>query len=52
MGASSTDHGRPGKVDLLDEINGALERMTSDGTLQRLYDEWFPGMRVPDSVLK
>ena len=40
------------KPDLLDEINGALGEMKSDGTLQRLYGRWFPGVRVPESVLK
>jgi polar amino acid transport system substrate-binding protein len=37
--------------DLLDQINGALKEMKDDGTLQKFYDKWFPGVQVPDAVL-
>src|SRR5262245_49269946 len=40
-----------GDTDLGDKINGALQEMKDDGTLQKLYDKWFPGLKVPDSVL-
>jgi polar amino acid transport system substrate-binding protein len=40
-----------GDKDLLDEINGALKDMKDDGTLQKFYDKWFPGVKVPEAVL-
>jgi ABC-type amino acid transport substrate-binding protein len=36
---------------LRDEVNKALKEIKDDGTLQSLYDKWFPGVTVPDSVL-
>lgn len=36
---------------LREEINKALKEIKDDGTLQSLYDKWFPGVKVPDSVL-
>lgn len=40
-----------GNTDLLDQINGALKEMKDDGTLQKFYERWFPGVQVPDTVL-
>ena len=28
---------------LVDPVNDALQEMKSDGTLERIQDEWFPG---------
>lgn len=36
---------------LREEINKALKEIKDDGTLQSLYDKWFPGVKVPDAVL-
>ena len=36
---------------LREEINKALKEIKDDGTLQGLYDKWFPGVKVPDTVL-
>lgn len=36
---------------LREEINKALKEIKDDGTLQSLYDKWFPGVKVPDTVL-
>ena len=36
---------------LREEVNGALKEIKDDGTLQKLYDKWFPGVEVPASVL-
>lgn len=37
--------------ELQDNVNSALQEMKDDGTLQQLYEKWFPGLQVPDSVL-
>lgn len=36
---------------LREEVNKALKEIKDDGTLQKLYDKWFPGVKVPESVL-
>lgn len=36
---------------LQDDVNGALVDMKGDGTLQKIYDDWFPGVKVPEAVL-
>lgn len=36
---------------LQDDINSALQEIKDDGKLQELYEKWFPGVTVPDSVL-
>jgi len=41
----------PDKNSLFEETNAALADMKDDGTFQKLYDKWFPGVTVPDSVL-
>jgi ABC-type amino acid transport substrate-binding protein len=38
-------------TDLLDQINEALVEIKDDGTLQKFYEKWFPGLQVPDTVL-
>ncbi len=35
---------------LLEEVNGHLSDMKSDGTMARLYEAWFGGAPSPDSV--
>ncbi len=41
----------PDSADLREQVNAALKEIKDDGTLQELYDKWFPGVTVPDSVL-
>jgi ABC-type amino acid transport substrate-binding protein len=42
----------PGKDSpLLEDLDEALSEMKDDGTLQQIYDKWFPGTDVPDAVL-
>lgn len=36
---------------LLEDLDEALSEMKDDGTLQEIYDKWFPGTDVPDAVL-
>jgi ABC-type amino acid transport substrate-binding protein len=36
---------------LQEDLDEALSEMKDDGTLQKLYDTWFPGTEVPDPVL-
>jgi ABC-type amino acid transport substrate-binding protein len=36
---------------LREEINKALQEIKDDGTLQKIYGKWFPGVEVPESVL-
>ena len=37
--------------ELLDAVNGALQEMKEDGTIQGLYDTYLGGNEAPDSVL-
>jgi ABC-type amino acid transport substrate-binding protein len=37
--------------ELLDAVNGAVQEMKDDGTIQGLYDEYLGGNEAPDSVL-
>lgn len=37
--------------ELLEDLDEALALITDDGTLQKVYDKWFPGTEVPDGVL-
>ena len=37
--------------ELLDAVNGALQEMKDDGTIQGLYDTYLGGNEAPDSVL-
>jgi ABC-type amino acid transport substrate-binding protein len=39
------------ETELHEDIDEALSELTDDGTLQQLYDKWFPGTEVPDRVL-
>lgn len=42
----------PGKRSpLLEDLDEALSEIKDDGTLQQIYDKWFPGTDVPDAVL-
>jgi hypothetical protein len=42
----------PGKDSpLLEDLDEALSEMKDDGTLQTIYDKWFPDTDVPDAVL-
>ena len=36
---------------LREEINEALQEIKDDGTLQKIYGKWFPGVDVPEAVL-
>lgn len=36
---------------LLEDLDEALSEVKDDGTLQQIYDKWFPGTDVPDAVL-
>lgn len=36
---------------LLEDLDEALSEMKDDGTLQQIYEKWFPGTDVPDAVL-
>lgn len=36
---------------LREEVNSALKELKDDGTLAELYDEYFPGVKPPESVL-
>ena len=36
---------------LLEDLDEALSELKDDGTLQKLYDKWFPGKEVSDPVL-
>jgi ABC-type amino acid transport substrate-binding protein len=36
---------------LLEDLDEALSELKDDGTLQKIYDKWFPGTDVPDAVL-
>ena len=36
---------------LLEAVNGALQEMKDDGTIQGLYDKYLGGAKAPESVL-
>jgi ABC-type amino acid transport substrate-binding protein len=41
----------PDNDSLREAVNGALKELKEDGTIQELYDKYFPGTEVPDEVL-
>ena len=41
----------PDNDSLREAVNGALKELKDDGTIQELYDKYFPGTEVPEEVL-